>query len=66
MSDWETSQLTFNPNWCVSSAVSRDSYVTRRQPPSASIRSRVQAFSQDTDFNQLTAEQRLPPDFVRC
>ena len=29
----ETRQLTFNPNWCVSSVVNRDSYVTRRQSP---------------------------------
>ena len=48
--DWETSQLTFNPNWCVPSVVTRDSYVTRRQLNS-------EQFSQDTDFNQLTAKQ---------
>ena len=51
--DWETSQLTFNPNWCVHSVVQSG---LLRHLKTVSNRSSVQAFSQDTVFNQLTAK----------
>ena len=58
--DWETSQLTFNPNWCVSSAVSLNSYVTQRQSPTGAVCRLSVKTVEDTVFNQLKAKHAAP------